>query len=109
MIWEGGHARPSAPPQRFHRAWIAPYEAMIGEPWHTPLAEVHDKRAFECCRVEWPFKPEASFWKDLWSSLVLSRQERRVFRELRGPGHRQIEWLSGRTAAKDAMRSFLRW
>jgi phosphopantetheine--protein transferase-like protein len=47
-------------------------------------------------------------WKDLWSSLVLSRQERKVFRELRGPEHRQIEWLSGRTAAKDAMRSFLR-
>jgi acyl transferase domain-containing protein/phosphopantetheinyl transferase len=108
MHLEGWYDRRFDPPQRFHRAWIAPHEAMISEPWHMPLAEIQDKQTFECCRLESPFEPGTGLWQDLWASLVLSRQERKVFRELRGPEHRQIEWLSGRTAAKDAMRSFIR-
>jgi phosphopantetheinyl transferase len=108
MRLDGWHDRRFDLPQRFHRAWITPHEAMVSEPWQAPLAEVEDKRTFECCRLESPFEPGPGLWKDLWSSLVLSRHERKLFRELRGTEHRQIEWLSGRTAAKDAMRSFLR-
>ena len=53
-------------------------------------------------------RPGNTLWKDLWASLVLTRQERKAFRERRGPEHRQIEWLSGRTVAKDALRKFLK-
>jgi phosphopantetheinyl transferase len=108
MQLEGWADRRFDPPPQFHQAWIAPQEAMISQPWHTPLAGFHDKAAFECCRLESLFEPGASLWKELWASLVLTRQERKAFRELRGPEHRRMEWLSARTAAKDAMRSFLR-
>ena len=96
------------PPPQFHHAWVAPNEATISEPWQTPLAGLHDRGALECCRLKSPFEPGSGLWKELWASLVLSRQERKVFQSLRGPEHRQIEWLTGRTAAKDAMRRFLR-
>jgi len=108
MQLEGWTDRRFDPPPQFHRAWIAPHEAMISSPWHTPLAGVHDKNAFECLRLESLFEPGVGLWKELWASLILTRQERQIFRGLRGPEHSQIEWLCGRTTAKDTMRSFLR-
>lgn len=108
MQLEGWADRRFDPPLRFHRAWIAPHEAMISEPWQAPLAGIRDKGTFECHRLESLFEPGASLWKELWASLVLTRRERTVFGERREPERRQIEWLSGRTVAKDAIRSFLR-
>jgi phosphopantetheinyl transferase (holo-ACP synthase) len=104
MRLKGWADRRFDPPPRFHRAWIAPREAMMAE----PVDILNHAGSFECCRLELLFDPGASLWKDLWASLVLSRQERKDFAERKRPEHLQIEWLTARTAAKDAMRSFLR-
>ena len=109
MRLQGWADRRFDPPPRFHRAWIAPNEATVSEPWQTPLAGiVNGAGRYACQRLESLFEPGASLWKELWASLVLGRQERKTFKELRGPERRQIEWLSGRTAAKDAIRSFVK-
>ncbi len=108
MQLEGWADRRFDPPRRFHQAWIAPREVTIGEPWQTPFAALRDKLPFECYRLESLFEPGASLWKELWASLVLSRQERQAFGELKGSERSQMQWLSERTVAKDAVRSFLR-
>jgi phosphopantetheinyl transferase len=72
------------------------------------LAAIPHGNSLKCYKLESIFEPGAGFWKDLWSSLVLNRQERRTFQELAGPERRHTDWLSGRTAAKDAICSFLR-
>jgi phosphopantetheinyl transferase len=61
-----------------------------------------------CCRLDRLFDTQLEFWGDLWSSLVLSRLERQAFREVSAAAGRQHEWLSGRTAAKDAVRELVR-
>ncbi len=96
------------PPDRFHQAWIAPRETTMSEPWQTPLSGLQDRSDFECYRLKPLFAEGDGFWKELWASLMLSGPERKLFSERRGPEHRQMEWLGARTAAKDAVRAFLR-
>lgn len=109
-VWMNLHGwadRRFDPPERFHRAWIAPREAMISEPWPAPVASIPQGGLLECCRVNPLFGESSGLWKDLWASLVLTAEERRQFAARRGPEHRQLEWLAGRTAAKDAIRGYL--
>jgi acyl transferase domain-containing protein len=107
MHLQGWADRRFDPPERFHRAWIAPREATISEPWKAPISSIPDSGLLECCRVKPLFQEGSSLWKELWASLVLTHEERRRFAERRGPERRQLEWVAGRTAAKDAVRSFL--
>lgn len=107
MQLKGWADRRFDPPQRFHKAWTTPREATISESWQTPLAGIRQSGSFECYRLKSLFPPGASLWKELWPSLVLTRNERRTFAQRRGPELRQMEWLSARTAAKDAIRTFL--
>jgi acyl transferase domain-containing protein/phosphopantetheinyl transferase len=108
MELQGWADRRFDPPKDFHQAWIAPDTAMMSEPWEALVSPLRHKGTFECYRLESFFEPGASFWKELWASLVLSRLERRTFGERRGPEPTQIQWLSGRTVAKDTVRSYLR-
>ncbi|MEO8592214.1 MAG: beta-ketoacyl synthase N-terminal-like domain-containing protein [Candidatus Solibacter sp.] len=94
------------PPAAFHRAWIAPREAMISEPWQVPLNGAGS--GLECYRVAPLFEPGAGLWKELWASLILSPAERPAFAQRKGPEARQLEWLAGRTAAKDGVRSLVK-
>lgn len=95
-------------PERFHRFWISPHETLMSLPWKTPIESLPGEGSFESYRLEPFFEPGNTFWKDLWASLVLTRHERKAFQNLKGPEIRQIEWLNGRTAAKDAIRTILK-
>ena len=57
MQLHGWEDRRFDPPKRFHHAWIAPGEALISEPWLTPLSRFPGQDAFECCRLEPLFEP----------------------------------------------------
>jgi acyl transferase domain-containing protein/phosphopantetheinyl transferase len=94
-------------PQRFHRFWVSPQQVTLSQPWQALLDPLPGK-GFECCRLEPFFENGNTLWQDLWASLVLSRRERLIFQTLRGPERRKQEWLSGRTAAKDVVRGFLK-
>src|SRR5262249_4879980 len=48
------------------------------------------------------------FWARVWAGCVLGPTEREQFRALRTPEPRRVEWLAGRSAAKDAVRGLLR-
>lgn len=72
-----------------------------------------------CLRGTWAFTriadiPESlltssfGLWRRAWAFLVLNPPERELWLALEDEPHRQIEWLLGRTAAKDAVRELLR-
>jgi acyl transferase domain-containing protein len=107
MRMEGWADRRFDPPPRFHRAWTAPRETMMSEPWKTSAESFTNHAEFECCRLESVFEPGTGLWKELWASLVLTCQERKVFAAIKGTEQGQLEWLSGRTVLKDAVRRFL--
>jgi malonyl CoA-acyl carrier protein transacylase/phosphopantetheinyl transferase len=95
-------------PERFHRFWVSPRNSLLGSPWREPITPLPAATSIECCRAEACFKSGETLWQDLWASLILSRRERKAFRELEGSGVHRTEWLTGRTAAKDAVRMFLK-
>jgi phosphopantetheine--protein transferase-like protein len=54
------------------------------------------------------FTAHGGLWQNVLASLVLSPQERGLWRGLKTPAPRRLEWLLGRVAAKDAVRHHLR-
>ncbi len=95
-------------PERFHRFWVSPRDTLLSSPWRKPIASVRTVDSIDCCRAEPYFKSSEALWLDLWASLILSRKERKAFRELAGSDVHRTEWLTGRTAAKDAVRMYLK-
>jgi phosphopantetheinyl transferase (holo-ACP synthase) len=53
------------------------------------------------------FPSDRGFWERVWAHRILGRGEREPFRRLGGPESRRLEWLAGRAAAKEAVRSLL--
>jgi acyl transferase domain-containing protein/phosphopantetheinyl transferase (holo-ACP synthase) len=93
-------------PKQFHRFWVSPGDNLLSRPW--PLEPLPAADSVEACRAEACFTAGDTLWQDLWASLILSRQEREAFRRLGESGVSPTEWLTGATAAKDAVRMFLK-
>ncbi len=109
MLLEGWADRRFDPPKQLHAGWTRPKETTISERWATPLAAITSAaRPLVCTRIDTTLASGSGLWKELWPSLVLTAAERRAVRENPKPEARQMEWLAGRTAAKDALRIFLR-
>ncbi|WZO99324.1 beta-ketoacyl synthase N-terminal-like domain-containing protein [Isosphaeraceae bacterium EP7] len=88
-------------------ALMRPSHAEISEPWEGPIADLAPGMPVECRRLRAKFLSNHEFWKRIWAHRVLSRSEREDFRSLRTPLVRQLEWLAGRTAVKEAVRRLL--
>jgi len=54
------------------------------------------------------FTAHGGIWQRVLVHLVLSRREREIWRSLRTPESRRLEWLLGRVVAKDAVRQHLK-
>jgi acyl transferase domain-containing protein/phosphopantetheinyl transferase len=89
-----------------------PAEVIASKPMADPLARFPSPDAFECYRDEGSemlhSRDAATFWIKVWAHLILNHRERQEFYALGGPEERQAEWLLGRFAAKDAVRSLLK-
>lgn len=93
-------------PEQFHRFWVSPGDHLLSRPW--PLSALPEADSIGACRTEACFSAGDALWQDLWASLILSRKERAAFRGLGAAGAPRTEWLTGTTAAKDAVRVFLK-
>ena len=88
-----------------------PGEVVGSKPMPAAVARFPSPDDFACCLAEFSemFSRDAlPFWKKAWARLILNQQERQAFHSLDGPEQRQVEWLLGRIAAKDAIRLFLK-
>ncbi len=90
------------------QALILPARRDISEPWPEPVESFPSARSFACRRLGSVLPPDLGLWRRVWAHQVLCRAEREEFRRLVGPERRQVEWLAGRTAAKEAARDLLR-
>jgi acyl transferase domain-containing protein/phosphopantetheinyl transferase/acyl carrier protein len=98
-------------PKAFLRFLHAPREVVLSEAWPAPLGNLGG--GFHAYRLALQSFPTAFFtahggvWQRALAHLVLSARERELWRALRTPEPRRLEWLLGRVAAKDALRVFL--
>jgi phosphopantetheine--protein transferase-like protein len=99
-------------PDRFYRLRISPQEVLLSTAWPQPIARFPAPEAFRCCLLDelsYDFLgAHGKIWQRVLAHLVLSRQEREIWRSLKGPDRRRTEWLLGRVAAKDAVRLYLK-
>jgi phosphopantetheinyl transferase len=100
-------------PRAFVRFLYAPGEAMLGRPWPGPVAALSAASGLEAWRLGLDDFPDGFFtshggvWQRALACAVLSRRERELWRALRTPEARRVEWLLGRVLAKDALRATL--
>jgi acyl transferase domain-containing protein/phosphopantetheinyl transferase/acyl carrier protein len=95
-------------PDSFYRMCISPHGVMISAPWTPPLAPSAPPCSVRCCILETTSLPSLAAHGAIWlralAQLVLSRHERKVWRDMKGSERRRIDWLLGRCCAKDAVR-----
>ncbi len=94
----------------FYKLRVDPLHNMLSKSW--PVNGERDDRNV-VFRIIQPL-PENfltahdRIWMRVLANLVLSSSERRYWYDLNGTDERKVEWLLGRTAAKDAIRCFLK-
>ncbi len=100
-------------PRSFFRLMLSPRDVVLSEPWQTPVVSLPGSESFQAYRLSLDTFPEGFFsahggiWQRVLARLVLSRRERELWRSLRTPEARRIEWLLGRVVAKDGLRRYL--
>jgi 4'-phosphopantetheinyl transferase EntD len=103
-------------PKSFIRLRHSPETGRIAHPWsrtNQPLPAAGEGNT-SCMRIddehaESLFEAHAGIWARMLSHLVLGRQERALWSDLQtAVPKRRREWLLGRCAAKDAVRSLVR-
>jgi acyl transferase domain-containing protein len=95
-------------PERFYAYRLSPLDFILSTPLPAP-APVRD--SVVCCRLDLPeglMEADGRIWREGLAHTVLSRSERQAWRALQGPEPRRTEWLLARSAAKDAVRLFLK-
>jgi len=99
-------------PEAFYKLRISPRDVLLSRPWPKVVQPFQTTEDFRCCRLDgFPegfFEGHGMIWQRVLAYLILSRRERELWRNLKGPAKRSIEWLLGRAAAKDAVRLYLR-
>ncbi|HUJ78997.1 MAG TPA: beta-ketoacyl synthase N-terminal-like domain-containing protein [Nitrospiria bacterium] len=95
-------------PEDFYRLRINPRTGYLTRDLTVSRPGGTEKSDLSCALRE-PFPTDfmdahAMIWRRVLAHLILGRKERELWRALQGPDKRQIEWLLGRAAAKDAVR-----
>jgi malonyl CoA-acyl carrier protein transacylase/phosphopantetheinyl transferase len=96
-----------------HRLMLEPLDRHFAEvrALDLPLLGAEPSRVFLATVAGFPQSVlEGAFgvWRKALAFLVLGRQEREEWQRLEVPLRREIHWLLGRTAAKDALRALVR-
>jgi acyl transferase domain-containing protein/phosphopantetheinyl transferase len=99
-------------PDTFYSMLFDLTQISLGSEWAAPLAMLSGRDSFECRRVD-KFSEElllshGKIWLNALAFLISSRREREIWRNLNLPDRRRMEWLLGRSAAKDAVCNLIK-
>jgi phosphopantetheinyl transferase (holo-ACP synthase) len=91
----------------------APEEVLVAAEWPAPLERAPSRESLAACLLRRRFDDVLEAYGMIWLRVlaytVLGQRERAQWRELESASpRRRIEWLTGRIAAKDAVRLLLR-
>lgn len=97
----------TVPPQLYDFR-LEPQSRFLSEPWQADLLEADNLFLRRMVPFEAGFMDQGwGIWKRMLANLLLSAEERQHFyRKLPLAGQRREEWLNGRIAAKDAVRTW---
>jgi len=101
-------------PRALFRFLLSPQNVVLSESQAISVASLPEGEEFQAYRLGLDAFPEDFFtahggiWQRVLVHLVLSRRERELWRSLRMPELRRLEWLLGRVVAKDAVRQHLK-
>ena len=103
-------------PMSYRDQWYAPLHCLLCQRWPDAealgaAAGAADVQVFRVSTESFPdgfFDAFSGVWQKSLALTILSRREREVWRSLKTPPRRRLEWLLGRSAAKDAVRSYLK-
>lgn len=105
--WED--RRFALPPTFFRFVFASPRERVLSHPWEPPTSAPVIARQLSLS--DFPddfFTAHSQIWRRVLVFAVLSARERAMWRALKMPPHRQLEWLLARVVAKDAVREHLK-
>ncbi|WP_204032363.1 type I polyketide synthase [Micromonospora qiuiae] len=92
-------------PSELRPLLLPPERAGLSQPWSSP--GLADDTAVVCRRVSAALPGDRDFWLRVWAARVLAPAERRRFAALHLSESGRIEWLAGRTAAKEGVAQLL--
>lgn len=108
---EGWWDRRFDQPPNFVSFQASPRDHLIAPEWNAPLAGIPDPGELSCCLLltmtSELLEAYGSLWYRALKHLVLSRRELEYLANLQGNGSRKREWLLGRSAVKDAVRTLV--
>lgn len=87
--------------------WRFPIPHLLSKPLSAPIPQGMEQGAFACYHMGTLTVLGQTMISKSVAYMVLNHAERRVYHGLRGPTARQVEWLAGRIAAKDAVRAYV--
>ena len=108
MRVEGWWDRQFDLPDAFYRLRIDPAGHYLTSSWEAPISHTDLKDRVSCRLFELGsdfLEAHGSIWLKVLAGLILSASERTDWSKLNG--RRKTEWLMGRVAAKEAVRSLL--
>ncbi len=91
--------------RNFYDFWRFPKLGYVSERL-TLGADLCDE-PIECRKMSPVEEMGSSIWENLWAHLICNRRERAKYWSL-PEGRRRTEWIFGRTAAKDAVRAWIK-
>lgn len=107
ISWED--RRFALPPTFFRFVFASPRERVLSHAWEPPAGAPVIARQLSLS--DFPddfFTAHSQIWRRVLVFAVLSARERAMWRALKMPPHRQLEWLLARVVAKDAVREHLK-
>jgi acyl transferase domain-containing protein/phosphopantetheinyl transferase len=100
-------------PQDLFDFWRFTNRGMVSAQWNTPIYLLPSdiSESLECYQIKERFGDLGStIWETVWAYLILNQNERIAYWNMvkKKLENRRMDWLLGRTTAKDAVRMWFR-
>ena len=100
-------------PQDLFDFWRFTNRGMVSTQWNTPISSFPKdiSESLECYQIRERFGDLGStIWETVWAYLILNQNERQSYWNMveKKLENRRMDWLFGRTTAKDAVRMWFK-
>jgi phosphopantetheinyl transferase (holo-ACP synthase) len=94
-------------PSELRPLLLPPGRQSLSAAWDGPAGWLDGPGRASCRRLSIAVPADRDLWLRVWAARVLAPAERRRFETLDLPEHRRLDWLTARTAVKEAVQHLL--